>query len=316
MRHVQKDMNATKVVLITGTSSGIGTATAIAFAKAGYKVIATLRDINKATILLDLSQKEGVKLDIRELDVCDNNIIDTGINDILKSHGKIDILINNAGTGYFGTLEQTPLADVMRIMDINFYSVVRVTKAVLPSMRKAGSGHILTVSSVGGLIGQPFNDAYCAAKFAIEGLMESLAPVMTNFGIHISLIEPGPVKTNFINNLEIPKSINKLEHEASDPYAEMMKAYIRYMPQRYETAGQTADEIANVILNAVSAEKPHLRYPTSLSASKIVSHKYIDITGDSVIKATTSAIDQPPLEPTPNIGCEANLTTCKKAVKG
>src|SRR4029079_17163191 len=110
--------------------------------------------------------------------------------------------INNAGEGFHSTLEQASMDEIKRVMDVNFYGVARVSKAILPFMREAKQGHIITVSSLGGLIAVPFSEIYCAAKFAVEGMMEALAPIANSFGVNISLIEPGPVATAFAGKLQ------------------------------------------------------------------------------------------------------------------
>src|SRR5947208_15214972 len=187
-----------RIALVTGTSSGIGLSTAVALARKDFTVVATMRNLGKAAALQACAKADGVALDVRQLDVQDEHSVDACVRDVLRDHGRIDVLVNNAGAGFLGTLEQTSFEDLRRTMDINFFGVWRVTRAVLPAMRTARSGRIITNTSIGGLIGQPFNDAYCAAKFAVEGLMESLAPVARRVGVWISLIEPGPVNTGFV----------------------------------------------------------------------------------------------------------------------
>ena len=164
------------VVLITGTSTGVGLHTAIAFAMAGYQTIATMRDTSKKDELLALAKANGVKIKVERLDVQKKKSIESCVKKVLRKYGDIDVLVNNAGAGFLGGLEQTSDKDLERTMGINFFGVWYVTKAVFPHMRARGSGRIITVTSVGGLIGQPFNDAYCAAKFAVEGMMEAMAP--------------------------------------------------------------------------------------------------------------------------------------------
>lgn len=141
-----------KIVLVTGTSSGIGEAAAIAFAKKNYHVVATMRNEDKISTLLELAKKENVELDVRLLDVCSDQSVEACIQSVLNDFGRIDVLVNNAGGGYRGTLEQIPLKDLQYMMDVNFFSVARVTKAVFPSMRTARKGCIITVSSLAGLI--------------------------------------------------------------------------------------------------------------------------------------------------------------------
>jgi len=163
-----------KTALITGTSSGIGLRTAIHLAQAGFMVIATMRDVTKAAPLRAAAQEAGVTIEVRPLDVQDDASVASCVQGVLADYGHIDLLVNNAGAGYLGTLEQTPFTALQSTMDTNFFGVWRLVQAVFPAMRVVGTGRIITVTSVGGLIGQPFNDAYCAAKFAVEGFMESL----------------------------------------------------------------------------------------------------------------------------------------------
>jgi NAD(P)-dependent dehydrogenase (short-subunit alcohol dehydrogenase family) len=166
-----------KIALITGTSSGVGLSTAIQLAQSGFTVIATMRNTTKADALQARAQEADVQIEVRQLDVQQETSVATCVQEVIKNHGRIDVLVNNAGMGYLGSLEQTSTESLRQIMETNFFGVWRVTQAVFPLMRTARSGRILTVTSLGGLIGQPFNDAYCAAKFAVEGFMESLAPL-------------------------------------------------------------------------------------------------------------------------------------------
>ena len=178
-----------KFILITGASTGIGLETAIQLAEQGHKVFASMRNIEKSTLLKQTAEKRGVKLNIMQLDVLDDQSIANCISEIIKSDERIDVLINNAGAGFIRTMEQASMDEIKQVMDVNFYGPIRCSKAVLPYMRKQKSGHIINISSVGGLVGQPVNEIYCASKFALEGLTESLATYLeTYFGINISLI--------------------------------------------------------------------------------------------------------------------------------
>jgi len=150
------------IALVAGTSTGIGLSTAIHLAHAGFEVVATLRNPARAEALKARAAAENVRLHMRELDVQSEASVHTCVDDVLKTHGRIDLLVNNAGAGFLGTLEQTSDEAVRRAMDVNFFGVWRMTQAVLPSMRARGSGRIIAVSSIGGLVGQPFNDAYYA----------------------------------------------------------------------------------------------------------------------------------------------------------
>jgi NAD(P)-dependent dehydrogenase (short-subunit alcohol dehydrogenase family) len=283
-------MNTQRVVLVTGTSSGIGLSTAIYFARGGFKVIATMRDTAKSEALQNRAAAEGVVVAVRQLDVQDENSIRICVDSVMKEFGRIDVLVNNAGGGFLGSTEQTSASALQRTMDINFYGVWRCTQAVLPIMRAARSGRIISVSSIGGLVGQPFNDAYCAAKFAVEGMMESLAPVAKKFGVHVSLVEPGPVNTEFVGAV-IKQNMERTDVEIAD-YAPMLNAYLAGSRQTFATAGQTGDDIAGVIVEAAMAEAPHFRYLTSEIIRSIASRKYVDTTGDSVIAMTSARLTQ------------------------
>lgn len=281
----------TRVALVTGTSSGIGLFTVVQLAQAGFAVVATMRNTGKSHALRQEASAAGVELDIRALDVCDAASVTACVNGILGDYGRIDLLVNNAGAGFLGTLEETRFDDLTRVMDTNFYGVWRVTQAVLPHMRRAGGGRIISNTSIGGLIGQPFNDAYCAAKFAVEGFMESLAPVAARLGIHVSLIEPGPVHTEFVNTVQ--EQLGSRQVTGTDgAYDVMRAAYLGATSQVFAAVGQSGADVARVIVRAATDETPHLRYPTSDMARAIAARKYVDPDGDSIVAMTGSRLGQ------------------------
>ena len=274
----------TRVAVVTGTSSGIGLSASVLLARSGFKVVATMRNMEKRAALDARSAKLGVSVDVRRLDVQDQASVDDCINGILKTYGRLDLLVNNAGVGFLGTMEQTSVEHLRRIMDTNFYGVWHVTKAVLPAMKQAGNGQIITVSSIGGLIGQPFNDAYCASKFAVEGFMESLAPVVRPLGIFVSMVEPGPVNTRFIASAKQAGIVRPVNPDKG--YTPLLKAYLKKIRREFESVGQTEDEVGEIIVQVAQASAPHFRYPTSELGRKIIIKKYVDSTGDSVISTT------------------------------
>ncbi|MCY1078811.1 SDR family oxidoreductase [Archangium lansingense] len=274
------------IALVTGTSTGIGLSTAVQLAKAGFEVIATLRNPEKAERLRARATAEGVPLDIRALDVESDESVRQCVREVLQRHGRIDVLVNNAGAGFRGSMEQTSPEALRRTMEVNFFGVWRVTQAVFPVMREQRSGRVISVSSIGGLIGQPFNDAYCAAKFAVEGFMESLAPVAEKLGIHISLIEPGPVSTEFVNN--VLAASDGMTGELG-PYRPLLEGYMSRLKGRYDGA-QTGDDVAKIIVEVATTAQPHLRYLTSDAVRGIARHKYADVTGDGVLALTRTVI--------------------------
>jgi NAD(P)-dependent dehydrogenase (short-subunit alcohol dehydrogenase family) len=277
-----------KTALITGTSSGIGLSTAVLFAKAGFTTIATVRDLEKATALRDRAERERVALDVRRLDVCDEASVVTCTNEVLAQYGTVDVLVNNAGAGLKGTLEQVSNEQIQRNLDVNFFGPIRLTRALLPKMRAAQSGRIITVTSLNGVIGVPFNDAYNASKFAIEGLMEGLAPVVARFGVRVSLVEPGPVRTHFFAARERAHAARVTS--APDPYGPLLEAYDRAVLDRMSGAGQTSDDVARTILEVATADEPHLRYQTSEFARAAVSQVRVDPTGDSIVAQLSKQI--------------------------
>lgn len=194
----------TKTVLITGTSSGIGLAAAVATAQAGWHTVATMRDTRRADALLKAADEAGVSdlVQVKRLDVTDAASVATCVAEVVAEHGRLDAVVNNAGAGSVGTIEQHGMDAVRSAMEVNYFGVVELTRAALPHLRASG-GRVITVTSVGGVVGQPFNESYCAAKFAVEGFMESLAPVAASVGVHVTVVEPGAVASEFVASLKL-----------------------------------------------------------------------------------------------------------------
>ncbi|WP_328923963.1 SDR family NAD(P)-dependent oxidoreductase [Streptomyces sp. NBC_00190] len=268
-----------KTVLITGTSSGIGLAAAVAAAEAGWQVIATMRDTGKADPLRRAAAEAGVadRVAVKRLDVVDAGSVTGCLEEVLSEYGRLDAVVNNAGAGRVGTIEQGTMDDVRATMEVNFFGVVEVTRAAMPHLR-ASKGRVITVTSVGGVIGQPFNEAYCAAKFAVEGFMESLAPVAATVGVDITVIEPGAVASEFVASVgvDVPAML-----AAAGPYAPALGSYIDRTMKTF-TQAQTSAEAAAPIVEALTAEKPAFRVQTSDWAREFVSAKLGDLDGSAV----------------------------------
>ena len=267
-----------KTVLITGTSSGIGLATAVAAARGGWHVIATMRDTARAGALEAAAEEAGVSLDVRVLDVTDPASVEA----CLTGLDQLDALVNNAGAGHVGTLEQESVQDVRAVMEVNFFGVLHVTKAALPLLR-ASKGRVLTVTSVGGVVGQPFNEAYCAAKFAVEGFMESLAPVAATTGVSVSVVEPGAVASEFVSNAGVPD--NALEQ--AGPYAPALSAYLERTRNAFASA-QTPQDVAAQLVDLLAADRPAFRVLTSDTARGFAGTKLKDLDGAAVQTLTTA----------------------------
>ncbi|RMI31815.1 SDR family NAD(P)-dependent oxidoreductase [Nocardia stercoris] len=275
-----------KVVLITGTSTGIGFDTAVATAQSGFTTVATMRDLAKAQPL----RETGSGVDIRELDVTDPASVEACLRGVLADYGRLDAVVNNAGAAAFGTAETLTMADIRQAMEVNYFGVVEVTKQALPHLRAVG-GRVVTVTSVGGAIGQPFNDAYCAAKFAVEGFMQSLAPVAATVGVGVSVIEPGAVATAFVANADVDPAQAIAD---AGPYASALSRYLERTLTSY-TEAQTGAEVGTVVLQALTAEPPVFRWQTSDWARTFVGTSLADLDGSGVL-GLTGAWVRPPRE--------------------
>lgn len=273
------------VALITGTSSGIGLSSAVAAAGHGFTVVATLRDTSKDAALRAAAEAAGVTLDIRRLDVVDEASITVCVDGVVADHGSLDVLVNNAGRGFVGTIEQVSMDEMRSVLDVNFFGVVATTKAAMPHLR-ASRGRVVTVTSVGGVVGQPFNEAYCAAKFAVEGFMESLAPVAASVGVHVSVIEPGPVATEFVNNVGV--DVEKMFAEGGE-YTPAMTSYLDHVMAEFADPGavQTGDDVAAVVLTAMVTDSAAFRHQTSQWARTFCSYKLSDHDGSAVVGMTS-----------------------------
>ncbi|MGO4300667.1 SDR family oxidoreductase [Leifsonia sp. RAF41] len=271
------------ILLVTGTSTGIGLATAIAAARTGFTVVATMRDLAKSDALRAAAQSAGVDLDVQPLDVTDPDAIERCLAHIRSTYGRLDAVLNNAGAGHLGTVELEPVDDVRAVMEVNFFGVVAVTKAAMPLLRES-RGRILAVSSVGGVVGQPFNEAYCAAKFAVEGFMESLTPVAATVGVRATVIEPGAVSTEFVANVGIEES----PAAYGTPYEGAMRAYLARTAAAFDPANaQTAEGVAEAIVEVLTAENPPARVQTSDAARRFAGIKLGDLDGAHVQAVTT-----------------------------
>ncbi len=280
-------MSETPVVVITGCGGGIGLATAVAFAERGYVVVATVRDPNRVDPLTTALAPYAATSEIIGMDVTDDDAVANGIAEVVARYGRIDVVASNAGLGYDGNVEELSVDDFRHTMEVNFFGAVRLLKAVMPTMRSAGSGRIIAVSSIAGNVGQPFNDSYCASKFALEGLFESFHPNAAAHGVHLSLIEPGPVATDFVGKSRGPADAN--HHQI---YAAEREGWRAIQDGGFRNP-QPAAEIAQQILEIATADAPHLRYQTSEGILKLTALKLKDLTGDRITSLTRNWITPP-----------------------
>jgi NAD(P)-dependent dehydrogenase (short-subunit alcohol dehydrogenase family) len=257
-----------KTVLITGASSGIGRATAEAFLAEDWTVYATARDIDDVEALAE----EGAET--AELDVTEGDDVDAVIERIVEEQDGIDCLVNNAGYGQFGAVEDVPVEAVEDQFDVNLYGPHRLIRAVLPHMREAGEGRIVNVSSVAGRISTPGQGVYCSSKFALEGLTDALRNEVEEYGIEAVLIEPGPISTNFEE---------RAKTEIDDDCLERSGAYERlyeFYEQQQLFGGASAiagepEEVADAILEAACAPDPEARYPVGGQANLLLLARFV-----------------------------------------
>ena len=250
-------MQGENVAVVTGGSSGNGLETSLLLAKNGFYTYATMRNTDKSTRIREIAKSDGVPLEILQLDVADDKSVVDAIDIIGNRHQRIDVLVNNAGYEHHGAVEELSMDEIRSQFETNFFGAVRVIKAVLPMMRKQRSGTIVNVSSIGGLIGVPLNSAYVGSKFALEGFSESMKYELEGFGIKVILIEPGAVKTNYLDNAkQAQKAMNP-----DSPYAEFSKKMSAGVKERFKEASSSSpNQVAQVILSAIKSEKPNTRY--------------------------------------------------------
>ena len=244
-----------KVAVVTGSSSGIGLETALTLARNGFLTYATMRNLAKSDNIKAVADKDHLPIRIVQLDVTDDTSVNNAVQSIIKETGRIDILVNNAGYALSGAFEDLLLEEIKNQYDTNFYGIIRTSQAVLPIMRKQRSGRIINISSGLGLFGFPGMSAYSSTKFAMEGLSESMAYELDQFGIKVILIEPGVIRTNMGNSIVIAKKAQ----DSSSPYSQMMQKMGNNFKNFTENAS-SVDVVANLVLEAATSENPRLRY--------------------------------------------------------
>jgi NAD(P)-dependent dehydrogenase (short-subunit alcohol dehydrogenase family) len=252
------------IALVTGTSTGIGLATAIRLAREGHEVYASMRDPGKAGPLRTAAKEAGVELEVIALDVADDSSVRNGIEAIIEREDRIDVLVNNAGIDEGDCLEETPLEIFRSVMETNFLGAIRCIQVVLPGMRARRSGCIVNVSSLTGRVPSSGASAYCASKAALESASECLAAEVSAFDVRVALIEPGLVLTPIFSKRRLPS--------ADSPYADLYRRSLALFPKLIERAS-TAEDTAETVAHAVRTEEPRLRYLVGQDAETIVEHR-------------------------------------------
>ena len=260
-----------QIALITGSSSGIGFETSLRLARNGIYTYASMRNLSKSEGILGYARKEDLPLKILRLDVTDEESISEAIDKLITEKSRIDIVVNNAGYSLLGPLEQLRINEIKEEFETNFFGIIKLIQSILPIMRKQRYGRIINISSLAGRIGFPFSSAYVSSKFALEGLVESLRYEVQPFGIKVILIEPGVIKTNFVNNMKLGKGVITFRNSNSDnsPYVEILQKRISAFKPRFEK-GLPAGDVADMVLEAVTSDNPRTRYLVGNDALKMM----------------------------------------------
>lgn len=268
----------TRVALVTGGSSGIGEQTARRFRQAGFEVYAVARRVDRMAHL----EAEGIH--VFGMDVTDDASMVSGVERVVAEHGRIDVLVNNAGYGSYGAVEDVPIDEARRQFEVNVFGLARLTQLVTPHMRRQGSGRIINISSIGGKFYEPLGAWYHATKFAVEGFSDSLRVELAPFGIDVVIIEPGPIRTEWN---EISRE-SLTETSAGGAYEEQA-ARVRKVLERADTSklmSSPADTVAKKIVVAAVANTPRARYPVGRGAGTIVRARRLlpDVVFDYFVK--------------------------------
>lgn len=244
-----------KVALITGCSSGFGKLTAVALARAGFRVVATMRNLEKRAALDDAAKEAGVQLDMRRLDITEYDSLPAFAERVVAAYGRLDVLVNNAGFSVSGFAEDITLEEIRHNFETNFFGHLAMTKAVLPQMRKQRSGHIIMLSSMAGLIAQPLISTYCATKHALEGWSEALRIETHSLGIRVVLVEPGAFETDIWE-----KNVVMAKHAVlpESPNYERSLRFREFVQKNVSKAD--ARQVADLIVRIAQDPDPKLRY--------------------------------------------------------
>ena len=255
-------------VLITGSSTGLGLETALYLSEQGYRVYATMRDASQSAELLDAAAQRRVDVEVLPLDVTDSASIDDAVARVIDEAGTIFGLVNNAGIGLRGCFEDLSEAEIRQVFEANVFGTMAVTRRVLPSMRAAGRGRVVTITSVGGRIATFGLSAYCATKFAQEGFAESLALELAPFGLHSILVEPGMIKTS---RWTVNRGTAAGALDSRSPYAELFRRHEALSDRFVDSRRTQPIDVAKAVHSALTAKRPRLRYVVGRPAAAALS---------------------------------------------
>jgi len=274
------------VVLITGCSSGFGMLAATEFARRGDVVYASMRDTLKSGPLLDEARAAGVSVHVIPLDVTDPESVKAAVADVVAREGRIDVLVNNAGIGMHGPVEEAEDDETIRLFETNVFGLLRVTRAVVPQMRAQQSGAIVNVSSLAGKVSSPFGGLYSATKHAVEALSDALYFELHPFGVRVAVVEPGGFETRFGDNRIMERRFN-----AASAYADLERRFGERQ-SRLPGTGEAADprDVARAIVDAATTEQPRRRYLVGKDA-ELIGGFHKQMSDEDFEKAMRTALD-------------------------
>jgi NAD(P)-dependent dehydrogenase (short-subunit alcohol dehydrogenase family) len=254
--------NKDRVAIVTGSSTGLGYEIAVNLASNGFRVYATMRNLQKANEINEIAKTESLPLSVIQLDVTDNVSVTKAIDTVISERGRIDVLVNNAGYGLIGSIEDISVEELKAQFETNVFGTFGVIQAVLPHMREQRSGAIINISSVAGRIGLPLFSAYVSTKFALEGLSESMAYELQPFGIKVAIIDSGSINTNFRSELAAQATKDSPYYTMTRSTVEAIEGMVR--------RGIHPKEVAKVVIDAIDNSKPELRYIVGKDAEEII----------------------------------------------
>jgi len=264
-----------EIAVVTGTSTGIGFATSLRLARAGYRVFAGMRNLAKAQPLRDASAEAGLPVDVIQLDVCSDASVAAAFETV-RGHGPVDVLVNNAGIGGASPLELVPDAEHRQMFETNYFGAIRCIQAVLPEMRERGTGAIVNITSVAGLMATPNQIPYGASKWALECVGEALAHEMRRFGVRVVNVEPGVVMTNIFEN-----AAEATRWDKTSPYMQVMRRNGKIFAAGFRDPAQP-DDVADAILEAITTEDYRLRWPVGKDAQGFANARKMDVSEEFI----------------------------------
>ena len=286
------------IVVVTGTSTGIGQATAITLARAGHAVFAGMRNLDRGGELREIALGENLPVTIVQLDVDSDSSVDDAFNQILREKGQIDVLVNNAGIGGRGPIELTPVAVFRQVMETNFFGGLRCIKAVMPSMRERRSGCIINVTSVSGQFGMSPQGVYAASKWAFEGLSECLAQELSPFNVRVAIVEPGVIAT--------PLTTTPRPVPPPNPYSMHTRRLRAYVVASLSNP-TSPFEVAKTIQDIVDGKSTKLRNPTGADGAVLINWRK-NKTDEEWVALGAASDDEWVADARKNTGLDVKLT--------